>query len=131
MLLWIFVVLGLYLFNLMLVSYLRFGQANLSQQEKVRIGLGPRDELPALGIMGGRADRALNNLKESLPFFITLALLCIATGKNTPLAVNGAMVFAVARILYLPSYLWGIPGLRSVIWMIAMAGLVMMAIPLF
>lgn len=131
MLTWIFAVLGLYLFNLLLVSYLRFTESGLSTQEAVTIGLGPRDNLPQLGVLGGRADRALVNLKESLPFFLTLALLCIATGKVNPQAVNGAMIFAFARFAYLPSYMWGLPGLRSAVWVVAMAGLVMMLSALF
>ena len=131
MLTWIFAVLALYLFNLMLVSYLRFSQSGMSQADMVKVGLGPRDQLPELGVMGGRADRALNNLKESLPFFLTLAVLCVAMGKVTPMSIYGAMLFTAARYAYLPSYLWGLPGLRSAIWMVAMAGLVMMVISLF
>ncbi len=131
MLTWIFAVLALYLFNLMLVSYLRFSQSDMSQADMVKVGLGPRDQLPELGVMGGRADRALNNLKESLPFFLTLAVLCVAMGKVTPMSIYGAMLFTAARYAYLPSYIWGLPGLRSAIWMVAMAGLVMMVISLF
>ena len=131
MLTWIFAVLGLYLFNLLLVSYMRFSQSGLSREDMVRIGIGPRDELPILSTMAGRADRALTNLKESLPFFLTLAVLCVATGKITPMAIYGAMIFTAARFLYLPSYLWGLPGLRSAVWAVAFAGLVMMIVSLF
>lgn len=131
MITWIFAVLGLYLFNLMLVSYLRFTESDLSKDEMIKIGLGPRDNAPALNVMGGRADRALTNLKESLPFFITLSLLSISMGKVTPEAINGAIVFTAARFAYLPSYMWGVPGLRSGLWMVAIAGLVMMLLSLF
>lgn len=130
MLTWIFAVLALYLFNLLLVSYLRFSQSGLTREDMVRIGIGPRDQLPELSVMAGRADRALVNLKESLPFFLTFAVLCVATGRVTPMAIYGAMIFTAARYLYLPSYLWGLPGLRSVVWAVAFAGLIMMVISL-
>lgn len=131
MLTWIFAVLALYLFNLLLVSYLRFSQSDLDKPEMVKIGLGPRDQLPELGVLGGRADRALNNLKESLPFFLTIAVLTIAMNKVNPTAIYGAMVYTVARYAYLPSYMWGLPGLRSAVWMVALVGLVMMILALF
>lgn len=131
MLMWILAVFGLYVFNLLLVSYLRFGESDLPTEDKVRIGLGPRDDAPELGVMGARADKALNNLKESLPIFITFALLAIIYGKENSQAINGAMLFTVARFAYLPSYMWGIPGLRSAVWAIGVAGLVMMLVSLF
>src|SRR5690348_4359236 len=37
--------------------------------------LGPRDDWPPLTRLGGRAERALENMKEALPVFLALALL--------------------------------------------------------
>ncbi|MCG8668133.1 MAG: MAPEG family protein [Pseudomonadales bacterium] len=130
MITWILAVFGLYFFNLMLVSYLRFTETGISKDDAVRIGLGPRDDAPSLGVMGARADRALTNLKESLPFFITFALLNLIKGGAADQAMTGAVVFTVARYAYLPSYMWGVPGLRSLVWMVAVVGLVMMLLPL-
>ena len=128
---WILIVFGLYFINLLLVSYLRFTESGLPKDQMISIGLGPRDNAPTLGKLGGRADRALNNLKESLPFFITFALLSVAMDKVNPQAINGAMVFAVARMIYLPAYMWGVPGLRSAVWGIALIGLIMMLLSLW
>jgi len=92
--------------------------------------LGPRDDLPPLTKIGGRAERALDNMHEALPVFLALALLNLVTGTAGPMAVNGAWVFLVARVLYLPAYLSGVPGVRTLIWGASWVGLVMMLVPL-
>jgi uncharacterized MAPEG superfamily protein len=91
--------------------------------------LGPRDELPPLTRVGGRAERALANMHEALPVFLTLALLNLILGTGA-LATTGATVFLVARVLYVPAYLAGVVGVRTLIWMAAVVGLVMMLIPI-
>lgn len=45
-------------------------------------------------------------------------------------AVQGATIFLVARIVYVPAYVSGIPMLRSLVWLAANAGLVVMVLPL-
>src|SRR6187549_1879701 len=45
--------------------------------------LGPRDDLPPLTRVGGRAERALANMHEALPVFLTLALLNLILGTGT------------------------------------------------
>ncbi len=126
MLTWILVVLGIYLVQLYLVPALRFYGLNLTSAEAMKLSLGPRDDLPPMSVLAGRADRALNNMKESLPIFITFALLAMLLGKDQGQAVYGAMVFALARGFYVPAYLSGITGLRSAVWAVAAVGLVMM-----
>jgi len=91
--------------------------------------LGPRDDLPPLTRVGGRAARALANMQEALPVFLTLALLNLILGTGA-LAVTGAAVFLVARILYVPAYLAGIVGVRTLIWAASLVGLVLMLIPI-
>ena len=70
-------------------------------------------------------------MHEALPVFLALALLNLIVGTAGPLAVNGAIVFLVARILYLPAYLSGIVAVRTLLWTVGWVGLVMMLIPLF
>jgi uncharacterized MAPEG superfamily protein len=91
--------------------------------------LGPRDDQPPLTRIGGRAERALANMHEALPVFLTLALLnlILSTGD---MATTGATVFLVARVLYVPAYLAGIVGVRTLIWIASVVGLVMMLIPI-
>lgn len=90
--------------------------------------LGGRDEQPKPSRMVGRARRALANWQENFPVFLALALGAMALGR--PDAGAGAVLFLVARVAYLPLYLTGIPGLRSLSWMVSVAGLVWMAVSL-
>jgi uncharacterized MAPEG superfamily protein len=89
--------------------------------------LGARDKMPEPSALAGRARRALVNLQENLPIFLTLAILAmIVTSTKTDLAVSGAMVFVLARAAYLPLYLISIPGLRSLAYLVSVIGLIMM-----
>ena len=94
------------------------------------MALGPRDEQPPQTRLGGRAERALANMHEALPVFLALALLDLILGTAGSLAVNGAIVFLVARILYVPAYLSGIIAVRTLLWMVSWVGLVLMLVPL-
>jgi uncharacterized MAPEG superfamily protein len=49
---------------------------------------------------------------------------------EAPLATTGATVFLVARVLYVPAYLAGVMGLRTLIWVASLVGLVLMLLPL-
>lgn len=92
--------------------------------------VGNRDNPPKLSVVAARLDRAKNNMLEALPLFLALALLAQAKVGDTPEAVHGAAIFLVARTLYVPAYVSGIPMLRSLVWLIANAGLIVMALPL-
>jgi uncharacterized MAPEG superfamily protein len=81
-------------------------------------------------VTGGRAVRALANMQEALPVFLALALMNMILGTAAAMALTGAWVFFVARLLYVPAYLAGIPVLRTLIWAGAWVGLAMMLIPL-
>ena len=93
--------------------------------------LGPRDHVPPLTVVGGRAERALANLQEALPVFLALALMNMIVGTAATMALTGGWVFFVARVLYVPAYLSGVPVIRTLIWVGSWVGLVMMLIPLF
>jgi uncharacterized MAPEG superfamily protein len=97
---------------------------------KLAAALGPRDNPPPQSPVGARAERALSNMQEALPVFLALALLNLIVGTAADMAITGATVFLVARVLYVPAYLAGISGLRTLIWLVGVAGLVMMVIPL-
>jgi uncharacterized MAPEG superfamily protein len=69
-------------------------------------------------------------MQEALPVFLALALLNLFVGTAAQLAVTGATVFLVARLLYVPAYLAGVAGLRTLIWAASIVGLVLMLLPL-
>lgn len=127
MVLLILLVLALFVVQTVLPN--RFRERPAGGGSPLAEALGPRDDLPPLTRVGGRAERALANLQEALPVFLTLALLNLILGTGA-LATTGAMVFLVARVLYVPAYLAGIMGLRTLIWMAGVVGLVLMLVPI-
>lgn len=122
---WIFVVLLTFFVQCMLAPIVRY---LLNPKSSVKTALGPRDTQPAMPALGGRFERALRNLMEALPIFLTLALLAEQKGIAGGITKQGAAIFAIARIIYVPAYVSGVPGLRSAIWMVGSAGLIAMAV---
>lgn len=103
-------------------------------QETSRFGfdlwgiVGNRDKVPEMSAVASRLDRAKNNMLEALPMFLGLALLAIAKGRDTSEVTHAALVFLVARVIYVPAYVSGIPVLRSLVWLVGVASLAMMAL---
>ena len=93
---------------------------------------GPRDEgREPKGVLAGRAVRASGNYQETYPAFLGLLLALTFTGDTSGTGLVGATVWLVARIVYVPLYLAGIPYIRSLVWLISIAGLLMMMFALF
>ncbi len=94
--------------------------------------LTARDERKQVqGLYAGRLERALRNLLESYAAFVALALALAVTGKTGGMGALGAQVWFWARIVYLPLYIFGIPGLRTLVWTVSLIGLLMMLARLF
>ena len=91
--------------------------------------LGNRDHVRPLTIVGERAARALANMHEALPVFLALALLNLIVG-TAGMAVTGATLFLIARVVYVAIYIAGVPVLRTVVWGIGWVGLALMIAPL-
>jgi uncharacterized MAPEG superfamily protein len=100
------------------------------QAGKLAENLGNRDHMRPLTVTGQRAARALANMQEALPVFLGLALANMIVTPEAPQAVTGALVFLVARVLYVAIYIAGIPVLRTLVWAAGWVGLVMMLMPL-
>lgn len=123
---WIVAVLSLYLLQLFIPSLFRLVRPGIGLHRYV----GSRDDLPPLGTIGGRSERAVRNLAESLPFFLAAAILTIALNRESDAGLLGAQIFFWARIAYLGLYLAAVPWIRSVTWTVAFSGVVVMAWPL-
>lgn len=129
MLLLILLVIGLFVLQTLLPAAIRHAHGP-DVGRRLWAALGPRDQPPAQTVVGARAERALANMQEALPVFLALALLNLILGTAASMAVTGATLFFVARLLYVPAYLLGVPVLRTLIWAAGVIGLVMMLIPL-
>ncbi|MBP2462573.1 MULTISPECIES: MAPEG family protein [unclassified Rhizobium] len=93
---------------------------------------GPRDgDNEPKSVMAGRTARASRNYQETYPAFVGLLLAMILTGDSSGFGLFGAAVWLVARIVYIPLYLKGIPYVRSLVWLVSLVGLALMMIALF
>lgn len=119
----IFLVLALYMVQIFLQETSRFGF-------DLRGIVGNRDNLPEMSVVASRLDRAKNKMLESLPIFLALALLALVKGGDTSRIAHAALVFLIARVVYVPAYVSGVPILRSLVWLVAIASLAAMALPL-
>ena len=97
---------------------------------KLAENLGNRDHMRPLTVTGQRAARALANMQEAMPVFLGLALLNLMVAPEATMANTGALVFLIARTLYVAIYIAGIPVVRTLVWAVSWVGLVMMLIPL-
>ncbi|CAH1670684.1 putative MAPEG superfamily protein [Hyphomicrobiales bacterium] len=91
----------------------------------------PRDEgLQSGNLVSQRLKRALDNLLESYPAFVALALALAVTGKAGGIAATGAWLYLLARIVYVALYAAGVPVIRTFVWLASIIGLVMMLVRL-
>ena len=85
---------------------------------------GPRDaEIAPPTVIAGRLDRAQRNLFETLPLFIAVVLIAHVANVNASLTLLGSQLYLGSRVLYIPLYAFGVPGIRSLIWMVGLVGL--------
>ena len=93
--------------------------------------LGPRDEQRmSRSVVAGRLQRSLNNMLETYPAFVALALALAVTGKTGGLGATGALVWIAARMVFTLFYVAGVPVLRTLAWFASIFGLVLMVVRL-
>ena len=93
-------------------------------QEPPLWGAGARDEgQPHYTGIAARLGRAQSNLFETLPVFGAAILVCHAAGREGSLSALGAQLYLWGRIVYVPLYAFGIPYVRTLVWIIGTVGL--------
>ncbi|NBV17420.1 MAPEG family protein [Janthinobacterium sp.] len=81
---------------------------------------------PPVGKITGRLQRAQANLFETLPLFAAAVLIAHVTAQESALTLYGAALYLAARVLYLPLYAFGVPIVRTLVWCVSIAGLLML-----
>ena len=102
----------------------------VTAQHGIAYGLGPRDEQRPLGLKAARLQRAFANYLQSFPFFAAAVLIAQATGRHSWLTVWGADLFFWARLVYVPLYVFGVSGVRSVAFGVGFVGTAMILVAL-
>ena len=129
MVLLVLLVLALFVIQTLLPGRFREPAADGTQGKLIE-NLGNRDFQRPLTVVGQRASRALANMHEALPVFLALALMNMIVGTAGDTATTGAVIFLVARALYVAIYMAGIPVVRTLAWAAGWVGLVLMLMPL-
>lgn len=91
---------------------------------------GSRDDEVLTSGVGGRFERAYYNMLETFPVFVALVLIIQLTESWTTTSALAVQIYFWARVAYIPLYVIGIPFLRTIAWLISMAGVLMLAWPL-
>jgi uncharacterized MAPEG superfamily protein len=102
-----------------------------TQQRGLAWNTGARDSTTPLTGVAARVDRALQNFKETFPLFAAAILALLFTQHANAETAMGAQLYFWARVAYIPVYAAGISYLRTLIWAVSIAGIVMMLMPLF
>lgn len=85
--------------------------------------MGARDDqMPPLKPVPARLARAQANLFETLPIFVGALLGAALAGHLGWKTALGAQLYFWGRLVYLPLYATGVPVVRTIVWMIAMLG---------
>jgi uncharacterized MAPEG superfamily protein len=83
--------------------------------------LSSRDEKRSLDGMIGRLDRALNNALVALALVTPPILIIGLRDQSSAQSLLAAQVFLAARLVYLPAYVFGIVGIRTLVWVAGFA----------
>lgn len=90
--------------------------------------VGSRDTPPNASPLSGRAHRALWNLLETAPAFLAVVIAAELSGRVDLWTVWGVALYLVGRLAYLPAYLSGLPWIRTICWLPATTGIVLVLI---
>ena len=95
----------------------------LSPRDAARLGGSLQSQV---SVRTGRLMRALNNHFEALLLFAIAVIAVTLTDKSTLLTVVCSWAYLVARVLYIPAYVFAWVPWRSMIWMVGLSATVFM-----
>ena len=95
-----------------------------NRQYGLRWAASPRDAaVEPPGVLLGRAQRALANMLETWPLFAAAVLAVGLAHRFDIWSLVGAHLYLWGRVLYLVLYLAGVPLIRSLVWNVGLAGI--------
>ena len=105
------------------------GQLTVAQHG-MAYGLSPRDEKKPLTGIPARIERAFANYMQTFPFFAATVLIVQLLNRHNTMTVIGAEMYVWARLAFIPLYAMGVIGVRTLAYVVAMAGIVVMLLGL-
>lgn len=121
---YILAALAVLLFQALLTGTLLTKQVGSADQ------ISTRDDLPEPSVELGRARRALANFQETLPIFLTVALLLVIKGVDGMLVHVGGLLYLAGRIAHHYCYMKALSPWRSYAYGVAMIGILLLVIAL-
>jgi uncharacterized MAPEG superfamily protein len=103
--------------------HLLWAAAAAQPQRGLKWNVGPRDEPVVLTGMAGRLERAFANFRETFPLFAAAVVVVYLSGRIGFVSAHGALLYVVARLIYLPLYAFGVPVARSIVWLLSFIGI--------
>ena len=110
---------------------LMWAAAAARRQQDLKWAAGARDEAMPISGVAARLDRAFRNFMETFPLFAAAVLAVVIAGKAGDLSLWGSALYVVGRALYAPIYAAGTYMIRSLVWTLSLAGIVMVVAALF
>ena len=101
-----------------------------TMQHGLAYNMGPRDEAKPLTGVGARVQRAFANYMQTFPFFAAVVLIAHVADRHSWLTATGAHLYFWARLAYVPLYAAGTPVVRTVAFLVATLGIVLILIAL-
>jgi uncharacterized MAPEG superfamily protein len=103
--------------------HLLWAAAAAQPQRGLKWNVGPRDTPVVLTGMAGRLERAFANFRETFPLFAAAVLVAYLGGRLGMLTAHGALLYVVARVVYIFLYAFGVPLVRSLVWLASLIGI--------
>ncbi len=101
-----------------------------TRQYGTKWNVGARDEeLPPLDPVAGRLARAQANFFETFPIFAAAALIVVLAGLDDRWTAIGAWLWLGARLVYLPLYAFGVPVVRTLVFLVSVVGILLVLRP--
>ncbi len=85
-------------------------------------------EAPTIPVWAKRSQRAHLNMVETLPAFAAVVLAAYLTDANNPIVISWAAIFFWARVFHASVYILGVPYLRTPIYLISWAAVLIIGI---
>ena len=111
--------------------HLVWGAVAARGQQGLKWAAGPRDQARPVSGQAARLDRAFANFRETFPLFAAALLAAHVADRTGALTLWGAWIYVVARAVYIPAYAFPVGMLRTLVWFVAMAGLLLVVAALF
>ena len=117
---------------LLLLAHILIAGNVKTKQYGPKWNVGARDEeLPPLNAVAGRLARAQANYQETFPIAIVALFGVVVADRTSDWTALGGWIWLGARVAYLPLYGFGIPNVRTAVFVISLVGLGMAIWPLF